>query len=224
MAMYRRRQYQRKKRNYKRTNLPWYQKKYSTQQLAYKAWNAAKYLKGLVNSELYHYDSTFNTTIPGTGSMTLLNGIAQGDTSVTRTGNSILMKNATYRFKIVINSSVTANTTVLFMLLWDTQQIADTTPAVTDVLKTAATQSLLNLNAQGRFQIVMRKTLVLTPATGARPAMEIKGFHKFHTHTKYNGANATDIQKNGLYWLMVSSESTNTPTIEGEVRVAYHDN
>lgn len=106
----------------------------------------------------------------------------------------------------------------------DTQQISDTSPVLTDVLTTATPESLLNLSNAGRFKILYRKTFIVTPATGGRPAIEITKFFNLQKHVRYNGPATTDIQKNGLYIAFVSSETVNYPTIVGSSRIGYHDN
>lgn len=212
-------------RRTRRRKSPWYSKKYSALQLAFKAARGVRYLRGLVNSEMLHKDTTFSAAaITAAGSNTHLTAVAQGDDISGRTGNSFLLRSLSYRYKIIINPSVTANTTVTVMLVQDTQQVGDTTPAVTDVLQSANTFSLLNASSAGRFKILSRKSIILTPATGGRPAVEMKGFHKLYSHIRFNGTGTADIQKNGLYVLFISSEATNTPTVDGTFRIGYHDN
>nr|QGF19358.1 hypothetical protein [Antarctic circular DNA molecule] len=219
-----RKTYSKSKRPRSRAATPWYAKKYNAQQLAMKAWNATKYLKGLVNSELYHYDSTVSATISSTGFLTNLTAIAIGDSSATRTGNSILAKSINYRFKLEINSVVSGSTSVVVMLVQDTQQVADTNPIIADILQTVNPQSLLNLNTAGRFKVISRKNYFLSPSSGGKGAYEVSGFHKMYSHIRYNGATTSDTQKNGIYLLAISSEAVNVPTITGTYRLAYHDN
>lgn len=209
----------------RRRRAPWYNKKYSAVQLARKAFRGVRYLKGLVNSEMLHLDTNFSAaSVLGSGAVSHLTAIAQGDTSAGRTGNSLLLRSLSYRFKLEINSSVTSNTTVTMIIFQDTQQVGDTSPAATDVLAQANTYSLLSTLTAGRFKILKRKSYLLTPASGGRPAIEQKGFMKLYSHVRYNGTASTDIQKNGLYVLFISSESTNTPTVNGTFRIGYHDN
>lgn len=203
----------------------WYDKKYSAQQLAVKAWKATKYLKGLVNSEMLHVDTSFSgTTIPNTGTVTHLTAISQGDTAAGRTGNSLLLRSLTYRARFEINSAVTSNTAITMIVFMDKQQVSDTAPAPGDILTGLSTESLLSLNTGGRFRIMMRKSYVLTPASGGRPAIEIAKYFNIQKHVRYNGTASTDIQKNGLYVLLISSEATNVPSITGNFRIGYHDN
>lgn len=213
----------RRSRRYRKT--PWYSKRYSAIQLAAKAARGVRYLRGLVNSEMLHADTNFSlATVTGSGAMNHLTALSQGDAANARTGNSILLRSLAYRFKLEINSSVTANTTITMLILQDTQQIGDTQPSVTDVLSQAQTYSLLSTNTAGRFKIMKRRSFLLTPASGGRPAVEHKGFMNLYSHVRYNGTASSDIQKNGLYVLFISSESVNYPTVSGSFRIGYHDN
>lgn len=215
------------KRSYgrRRKRTAWYNRKYSTMQLARKAIKGVRYLRGLVNSEMLHADTNFTiANITGSGAINHLTNISQGDTAAGRTGNSFLLRSLAYRFKLEINSSVTSNTTITMLILQDTQQVGDTQPSVTDVLSQANTYSLLSTNTAGRFKILKRKSYLLTPASGGRPAIEQKGYMNLYSHVRYNGTAGSDIQKNGLYVLFISSEATNYPTISGTFRIGYHDN
>lgn len=218
------RYYQSGKRKYNRAKV-WANTPQTPKALAIQAYKGVKYLKGIINSELHHHDNPLSVvSIPNTGLVTHLTGLNTGDTDTTRTGNSILLKNLTYRYLLEVNASVTTNTSVSVIIFLDTQQIADTTPTPTQVLSTASPQSLLNLTAQGRFKIIKRQNFVLTPSSGVRPAIEIKGYIPMNKHVKFNNTTSTDIQKNGLYLLVIADEATNTPTINGNFRIAYYDN
>lgn len=208
------------------TGKSWYQRKYNAMQLAAKAWKGVRYIRGLVNSERFHKDFNYGagTNVPNTGIVTNITGITQGDSDIGRTGNSILLRDITYRFKFEINPSVASNTTILLMLVRDNQQISDTNPGITDVLTTSTCESLLALGTLGRFSVLSRKLYTLTPATGGKPCVEVKGYMNLQKHVRYNGAASTDIQKNGHYLMMLSSETSNYPTLVGTIRISYHDN
>lgn len=215
-----------RRRNFRRRKQPWYKRRYNAYQLAIKAWKGLRYVKGLVNSEMFHKDTVFSpgSTIPVNGVINHLTGLTQGDTDSGRTGNSILLRSLAYRYKLEINPSVTANTSICVILFWDKQQQGDTNPVPGDLLSTLTPEALINLSEAGRFKIISRKNYILTPSSGGRPSVEVKGYHKLYKHIRYNGTSSSDIQKNGLYMLLIHSENTNLPTIGGTVRIGYHDN
>jgi len=204
----------------------WYNRKYNAMQLAAKAWKGVRYIKGLVNSEMLHKDFNYSagTAVSSTGFVTHLTAISQDDTVSGRTGNSLLLRNISMRFKIEVNPSVTTNSSLLLMLVKDTQQIGDTTPSITDILASAAPESLLALGTSGRFKIIWRKTHILTNLAGGRSAIEVVKYFKLYDHIRYNGTASSDIQKNGYYLVAISNEATNVAYIAGTSRVGYHDN
>lgn len=218
-----------KKRNYTRRRYgrktPWYMKRYNALQIARTAMRGVRKIRGLVNSEMFHIDKAYSAnTISGTGYIYNLTGIAQGDGINARTGNSLLVRNLNWRLKFEINSSVTVDTSILMAIVQDNQQVGDTDPAVTDIFASATPETLLATGTFGRFKILYRKTFILTPASGGRPAVEMTKYMNLYHHVRYNGVNATDIQKGGIYVVLIGSESTNLPTLTGTIRLGYHDN
>lgn len=210
------------KRKYARANA-WSKTPQTPRDLAIQAYNGVKYLKGLVNSEMLHTDTTLSLGANQSQVFALCQ-ITQNDTDTGRTGNSILLKSIYIRGVIEINTAVTANSRVMICLIKDTQQIADTTPSVTDVFKSPSPESMLNLNASGRFKVMFRKTYTLSPAAGGRNVIEFTKYWKTQTHIRYNSVASTDIQKGGYYLVVISSEVANFPNVSLQSRVGYHDN
>lgn len=211
------------RKNFKRKTA-WYNKRYSTMQLAQKAWSATKYLKGLVNSEMLHKDT--NIVLVATQSRLLqIVDITQGDSDSGRTGNSLLLKNIYFRGQLTINTAVASNTRITLALVKDKQQVADTAPQLSDIFTSSTDpDTLLNLNSSGRFKIKWRKTYTLTPVSGGRNCIDITKYWKLYDHVRYNGPASTDIQRNGYYLAIISSEAINFPTVNLNNRVGYHDN
>lgn len=205
----------------------WYNKKYtfsaSPMQVAQSALRATRYLKGLVNSEMYHVDTSLNLGSAQSKIFSLCD-IAQNDTDSGRTGNSILLRSIYIRGLIEINPAVTANSRVLICVVQDTQQVGDSTPVILDVFKTNSPESMLAMNSAGRFKVLYRKTYVLSPSSGGRNAVEFNKYFSMRQHVRYNGPANTDIQKNGYYLLVLTSEVTNFPTVSLTSRIGYHDN
>lgn len=221
-----RRYYRRRRYTRRRKSVPWYNKKYTPLQLAQKAISGVRYLKGLVNSEKFKHDMTSSSTITRTGTMLHLTNIAQGDGDGQRTGNSIFVRNVGIRFSILYNTSGASAQRVRMMLVIDSQQVGDTLPSVSDVLDVAGTASaplsFLNDQTVGRFKVL--KSRMYTVYADKNNIVSQWNINLRH-HVRYNGAAATDIQKGGIYLLMVSSEdNTNPPAVERNIRVAYHDN
>lgn len=219
MGTYRRtnRRYRRKRR------VAWYNKRYSAKGLALKALKNIHYIKGLVNAERHYVVSTVtNDNITSAGTLTHLSNIAQGDTQGTRTGNSILARSLFGRIGLEMNPTATVSR-IRILIVCDNQQIADTSPSATDVLLTASTLSSLDTATYpNRFKVLKDMLITLDDAKMMGSSFKIN--IPMYKHIKYNGANSTDIAKNGIYILYISSESVNYPTISYNLKLGYYDN
>lgn len=218
--------YRNKKKNYrrKRRAVGFLDRKYSVKDLAWKAFKGVRYIKGLVNAEKMYLDTT-NTAVSVTASgvVTQLNAIAQGDTTSSRTGNSVLMKNLFGRMVVVADASEANNSWVRIMIVKDKQQVGDTDPGVTSILATSTPLSPLNRNTAGRFQILYDKLINLSVLQGAT-IRTLKMNIPINCHARYNGTASSDIQKNGIYLVLVGNEVTTTPDCEYYFRLNYYDN
>ena len=205
----------------KRSSAPWYRKKYDALALAQKAAQGVYYLKGLVNSEMLHRTVSGSTTTSSIGTMTLLNGLGQDDTASGRTGNSILMRNLLVR-AVFTQHPTAISTQYRVMIVLDTQQISDTSPAISDILESLNPLSTLKVGNAGRFKVL--KNYFFTTDDDKGQTRVINYYKDMRMHTRYNGIADTDIQKNGLYLLTICNQATNTPTFDYYWKVGYHDN
>lgn len=190
-------------------------------QLASAAWRGVRYIKGLVNSEMFNVTLNADATPSSSGSVVHLTAIAQGDGSGSRTGNSIFVRKVYGNFNVKQHATA-AYTSYRLILFMDTQQVGDTSPAVTDVLESTRVTSYLNPNTTGRFSILWDRRFT-TEDNGNETRM-LKFYKNMRHHVRYNGSATSDVQKGGLYLLLLSDQATNTPTVSYEIKVAYHDN
>jgi len=205
----------------KRKTTSWYDKKYSAKDIAMKALKNTQYLKGLVNSEMFHRDYTeAGTNITNTGYIRHITALTEGSGPYDRTGNSVLLRSLYKRIRITKHPSPL--TTVVRMIFFiDTQQISDTTPAVADVLTNVGVDSPLTLNNYGRFKILLSKTITLTTNS---PIFHSEKFDKMYHHIRFNGTVNTDIQKGGVYMLLLSDQPAAYPVLDSHIRIGYRDN
>lgn len=204
----------------RRRKQSWYNRKFSAKDLAIKALRNTKYIRGLVNSEMLHSDRNVLLSPDSSGVVTPCFLISQGDGDSNRTGNSILLRNMLLRLRFLKHPS--ASTTICRIIIFqDKQQISDTTPAVTNILASASVDAPLNLNASGRFKIMYNKTIVLTISS---PLWHKETYRKLYSHVRFNGTASSDIQKNGIYMLVITDQPTNVPDFTFYTRSGYHDN
>lgn len=215
----------RRYRRYRRR--PWYQKKYSAIQLAGKALSGVSYLKSLVNAEKHLFD-TINTgsTPSSAGTITHLTAVPEGDTQGARDGLSILANGNYLSGEVTINASATA-TFLRIMLVVDKQQVSDTAPAVADVIDSSSSllwlAPLNNLNL-GRFSVLHDRLIRVDSDDPLKSFKKYCRFGKHGMHIRYNAALGSDIEKNGFYIILVSSEAVNSPTVKFFNRFRFYDN
>lgn len=193
-------------------------------QLARTAYNGVKYIKGLVNSEMYKFDfSSAGTNLTDSWAVVNCTSIAQGDGDGARTGNSVLLKNVNIRGAVARSTSGDVVQTCKIVLLRDKQQIADTVPTGLDVFEAATPWAHLNSDTVGRFDILWSKVFQLDTVKTLGNIIEINV--PMQSHVRYNGTAAADFQKGGIYMMFVSTQSiANYPVFKYECRVSYHDN
>lgn len=104
-----------------------------------------------VAAAAYQFDTT--------GSVTLLNTVAQGAAVTQRVGKKIVMKGLQCRGIIYNNSAATVND-VAYMIVYD-KRPTGALPSITDILVSASSQSMNNDANAGRFSILKRCDEVL---------------------------------------------------------------
>jgi len=168
------------------------------------------------------------TNITSSGTIQHLTAIPQGVTEVTRVGEDVMLREIIVRGRL--SDLTTTGTTSVpfyyrFALVVDKQQVADTAPAVTQVVDTADPVNALPNNSHSeRFRFLWVSPLIQNNAvlTGNQfPVCD----HTWKGALKigFNGANSTDIQKNGVYFMILTSDTGNTVDFAGVARLMYTD-
>lgn len=181
-------------------------------------------LRQLVNTEFKYVDHVATITPSTTATLLALNDMAQGDTSSTRDGQSILMKSVYLQFTSTINASGVA-TFIRCILFLDSQANASIATVATLLLNATDVTSPLLIGSGNRYKVLYDRRIALTSA-GRQGAIS-KCYKRLNIHTKYNTGNAgtiADIVSNSLVLLFMSNEATNTPSISYSARLRFIDN
>lgn len=203
-----------------------HEKKYSAMDIASKAWSAVKYMKELINSERKLYELTSSgTLVDNAGTIIHLTNIAQGDTTSTREGRSILMNYVNIRGVI---TKGTANSILRMIVFQDTQQNG-IAPSVDQVLSTVgdsyAPFSGIEASFAGRFKILSTNTVSINDQN---PLPIFKIFKKHLSHIKWQTtADGGGNMKGHLYMLLVSNQgagSASRPLVDFRSRLGFRDN
>ena len=118
--------------------------------------------------------------------------ISQGDTYQLRNANQIFVKYINIHGYIKHNASSTVGSFSKIFIVQDKQQVSDTDPAISYLLKNATPESHLNAEFVGRFKILATRSILTDPNN------LIKKFNinkKVKVPVRYNGTANTDIQR-----------------------------
>jgi len=196
--------------------------------------------------ELKHFDAalSFTDVADTAGGISHLTAIAQGTDNLLRIGDEITVRKIYIQTRVILSSGsvpiLPLDTNFCrFILVQDLQQIGDTSPTVSQMFAvTSSPQTpLLNIDSLGRFKILWMSPLKLftmmaskyddgvISAQYSNPTQSPidDAWITVNTKVRYNGSASTDIQKNGLYLVCLSSLPGDTLDADGFVRLAYTD-
>jgi hypothetical protein len=181
-------------------------------------------IRRFINTEV-HFLDTVQTAVNMTSTPTfvLLNGMAIGDTSITRTGQSIKMDRLDLRFYMTGN--ITAVQTVSRIIVVLDKQCNGAIFSATSLLNAATAVSPYTVGGQNRFVILYDQTYALSTA-GPLNMVQCLTLPA-NQHVEYNTGTAgdiTDINTNSLYLLFLSDQATNVPILTAYLRLWFIDN
>lgn len=177
--------------------------------------------------ELKYLDTDVSVTnITTAGSVISLNGVPEGTTDATRTGRTINVN------KIHIQGlwrSTTNQSAYRVAVVVDRQQVDDTDPTVGDVFSsTDPVDAMPDVNALERFRILKISPLYEGSRVSNTSGVPTQSSYFEFTwngsiKVSFNGTAGTDIQKNGIYIILLSDDTGNTADFEGTARIGYTD-
>lgn len=163
----------------------------------------------------------------GTGTLTLLNGVAQGTTATTRLGRRITMKSIYIRMQLQLAATTTGNCPLRLLVVYDKQTNA-TAPVATDILANDAVWGLNNLGNSRRF-VTLFDEVVDTIGTAGPQGVNRVLYKKLNHAVEFNAGSAGtvgDIQTGSVYALMYANNTTAVASIIGAMacRIRFADN
>lgn len=168
-------------------------------------------------------DFSGSSTIGTTASALHFTAVAQGTAQNQRIGNSVYCTGLALNFLFVSHPSA-AQSNIRFIIFHDTQTVSDQTSiAWTTVMDNASMWAMINRGSQrGRFKILMDKTCSLSPNSNYAENY-MKNYIPINKTIEFNGTAATDIQKNGIYGLVLSDDNVNQPGFTYYSRLYFRD-
>lgn len=163
-----------------------------------------------------------SVAVSSTATITLLNGMAPGDSAITREGQTITMLYSWFQFDMIVNSSATA-TVCRFLIVYD-MQANGAAFAASDLFVSATNlNSPFLIGYNQRFRVIWDRRYQLS-TVGSNYQVIKKIFKKMNHKTQYNGGTAgtvADIATGSLYLVLISDEPTNTPTLSYYHRLRF---
>lgn len=172
--------------------------------------------------------------LDSTGTVALLNGVAQGADFNQRIGRKITMRSVQIRGLITPQDASVSSNLGRIMIIYDTQPNG-ALPAITDVLNVASSTSMMNLNNRDRFKILMDEQVgcgaVETGATlayaQAPGVTSIQRWIRLNHDVVFDGTTAAigDIQTGSLFILTVGFQAANAGhNCNASLRMRFVDN
>ncbi len=219
-----------RKRNYKRRSGGFHTKYnkaiYSIGKTATLAKQVYK-LKRMINVE-YKFIGIINTAtaIPVVPVIIQLNNISQGDTSQTREGDQIKSTRLSVHYLFTQHATAT-QTMVRVMLIKDSQPngaIYGATDILSDVTVLDSMNSFYNLDGKFRFRILYDR--VHTMSDSGNQIVKGKINVNLNDKIRYTGnaGDITDLTNCGYSLMIMSTETTNTPSFSQFTRLRFIDN
>jgi len=164
--------------------------------------------------ELKYLDVNFaNYACGTTGAVTLINGIAAGNTSITREGRQCFWKQIIINGTIVAADATTIASRNDVYVVWDKQPGA-AVPAMTDLFVESKAGSPMNLNYRERFVVLAHNTYVIggltADSTALTPTIQpVTITKRINLRTTFKGdANAIgDISTGAMYLVTVGDQA-----------------
>lgn len=182
------------------------------------------------------------TNLSLTGTVVHLSQVAQGDNQGNRTGNLITIRKLDVVVKLTRYTAYTfndaGNAYFRWALIVDKEQYSDTSPGAGDVFQTPGDPWLdfPNLSALERFRFLYvspcmdLQKIVCSPSASSSayagvPTQSAVGSFSWNGEIKvgYNGTGVSDIEKNGVYLVLLTSGTNAELDMLGKCRICFTD-
>lgn len=185
-------------------------------------------------SELKTVDTIYSQICSSAGTVTLVNGIAQGNDFTNRDGRICRMKSVYWRYTITPyngTSTLSQGDSVRVLIIYDLQ-VNGTAPTVPQILTTSDPHSAMNLNFRDRFKVLYDKQVNMAAgaysagvlSVGSPTTKTFNVYKKIDLDTVFQstGALSADIATGGIY-LLVHGFANQASNCYGYMRIRFTD-
>lgn len=190
-------------------------------------------VRNLAPENKYLDVTTSASNITTAGSVVHITQVAQGDSQGSRTGNSINLTSISVTGRFDRAADVNSQTSVAYRIaiVIDKEQVADTSPTVSDIFTGAPIASFPNLDNLERFRILwlspVKESKMMSMGTSNTLIPNQTIYWKFNwkgnLKVSYNGSATSDIEKNGVYICYISNDAADTIDVTSTTRIGYTD-
>ncbi len=178
--------------------------------------------------EVKHIDSgTVEPTHTTSNDTFFLFGVSEGAGINSRVGRKITPISLVIRGTVVQSDTATGDhESVRLVVVQDKQQLADSYPTPSLVFENITDPYAFRQHVrQGQFRILAQRTYLFHKITGGKDAFKFRIALNLPPMTIFwNGANVTDVQKNGIYFMLMSDATSGAPvTVDWRCRARYID-
>lgn len=159
-------------------------------------------------------------SVDSSGVVKPLHQLAQGDQEFNRSGIKVTAKGVGFHAVIVGHASA-ASTIFRIMIVVDKRQIMDAAPTISAILQENKPLSYIRGTHLDRWRVLYDKMFVLDNI-GNRTAI-IRFWKKLNLNIHFNGTGSGDIERNGVYYVILSDQPTNTPTYTSTELITWTD-
>lgn len=203
--------------------------------IAHQAYNMARVVASIVNSEKKYHDVSFTINPDVTTQLQSLTQIPQGNTDITRNGDSVAIKSLTFKCQYFSDPAVTAEA-VRIMLIRDYDNANGTAPTGAQILESATNIiSFRNKDFPKRFKVLMDKVITTNTNIKTRFIDKYKKFNMMKDKkgnptvsqkVTFTGLNATDIARGHLYIVVLGNTATGATAsqLNFNSRIRFYDN
>lgn len=166
--------------------------------------------------ELKVIDLATTGTVVTTGTVTLLNSIAQGTDYTQRVGRKVYLKSLLFQLDLqpTGTASIPIGDFIRCLVVYDCQTNA-VAPAITDVLQNGAWNSPMNLSNRDRFKVLLDKRVAMGAvmyttgalSTGMAQPKVIRVYKKMNMEVIFGGTGSgVGAIQTGAIWMILTDE------------------
>jgi hypothetical protein len=184
----------------------------------------ARLLREVATAERGYVDLVVSSTYTTAGTFGAISGVDQGVSRVERRGNRIVIDQIDLNLSAYINPAQ-AESLVRFALVIDKHYDGTTPLGLSDVFggspSLATSLPVVTETVQKRLNMLLWHDFVLT--TGGNDRLNLRRSFRVNSTALFIGTSSTDITSGHVWMFAVSNHSSNSPHLEGQIRVWYHD-